>query len=196
MLPPQPSLLTSLYLLLARLNTRLSSFRAGAAGVAPAVAPETSASPTLLAPGSTSTLHCDRPRCRASDFMSYAAPNHPPPNAGSRHHRPSSSYAPTSTPSPGQPLMRRGNILVYPNGWQGCPKCELTHANPTQPGSTDGVLADCCSYASQVKIQASSMEIRLNHAELAGSRTANDLILSSYHLPTCKVPRSCRNLCH
>lgn len=34
-------------------------------------------------------------------------------------------YHPTTVATPGQPLLRNGKILIYPRGWQGCPKCEF-----------------------------------------------------------------------
>lgn len=46
------------------------------------------------------------------------------------------SYRPTTVPTPGQPLLRKGKILVYPRNWPGCPKCNDTgykHGDPSNP---------------------------------------------------------------
>ena len=69
----------------------------------------------------------------------YAPPSHPPPShetngAGPSSHQP--AYAPTTTPVPGQPLLKNGMMLVYPHGWRGCPKCHDTgykFNDPTHP---------------------------------------------------------------
>lgn len=72
----------------------------------------------------------------------YTPPSYPPPShepEGARRARPpshQSSYAPTNTPVPGQPLLKNGMMLVYPHGWRGCPKCYDTgykNNDPTHP---------------------------------------------------------------
>jgi hypothetical protein len=53
---------------------------------------------------------------------------------------PSSSsvrYAPTTTPTPGQALLRQGKMLVYPSGWPGCPKCEPSLSYTTSSQDTN-----------------------------------------------------------
>ncbi|SPO34845.1 uncharacterized protein PSFLO_00316 [Pseudozyma flocculosa] len=45
-------------------------------------------------------------------------------------------YRPTTAPTPGQPLLRNGKLLVYPKSWTGCHKCGDTgykHGDPTHP---------------------------------------------------------------
>ncbi|PWN94096.1 hypothetical protein FA10DRAFT_264681 [Acaromyces ingoldii] len=73
----------------------------------------------------------------------YAAPPGPPPpprrNGEGSSGSPgatSQGYHPTTVPTPGQPLLRDGKTLVYPNGWKGCPKCQDTgfkHGDPSHP---------------------------------------------------------------
>ncbi|PWN33916.1 uncharacterized protein FA14DRAFT_66280 [Meira miltonrushii] len=67
----------------------------------------------------------------------YAPPSIPPPGAnGAGPSSQLSHYAPTTTPVPGQPLLRNGMMLVYPHGWRGCPKCHDTgykYNDPTHP---------------------------------------------------------------
>ncbi|CDR98755.1 uncharacterized protein SPSC_06158 [Sporisorium scitamineum] len=71
----------------------------------------------------------------------YAPPSGPPPPpASSLTHRPGHTrndlYRPTTVPTPGQPLLRKGKLLVYPRDWRGCPKCNDTgykHGDPNNP---------------------------------------------------------------
>ncbi|CBQ72743.1 conserved hypothetical protein [Sporisorium reilianum SRZ2] len=72
----------------------------------------------------------------------YAPPSGPPPplsSSASTHrpgHRRDDSYRPTTVPTPGQPLLRKGKLLVYPRDWRGCPKCNDTgykHGDPNNP---------------------------------------------------------------
>ncbi|UZJ52409.1 hypothetical protein CBS101457_001729 [Exobasidium rhododendri] len=69
--------------------------------------------------------------------MSFAAINRPSTSSNAPGlQRQSSSYAPTSTPTPGQPLLLGGKMLAYPNWWPGCYKCQNTgykHGDPTHP---------------------------------------------------------------
>ncbi|TKY86213.1 hypothetical protein EX895_005038 [Sporisorium graminicola] len=72
----------------------------------------------------------------------YAPPSGPPPASAtsSSAHRPGNrredSYRPTTVPTPGQPLLRKGKLLVYPRDWRGCAKCNDTgykHGDPNNP---------------------------------------------------------------
>ena len=62
----------------------------------------------------------------------YQPPQHPPPRPVSNPPPPPSrppqttGYAPTTTPTPGQPLLNAGRLLVYPVGQAACPKCGNT----------------------------------------------------------------------
>lgn len=68
---------------------------------------------------------------------SYPAPDHAPPDRT----RPASNYAPTTTATPGQPLLLGGKMLVYPSNWQGCPKCECVPL--LCPGNADWGGSSC-----------------------------------------------------
>lgn len=75
----------------------------------------------------------------SSTPITYQPPPNPPPrhphgrttsNSSSSHANPSmnngstqDTWRPTTIPTPGQPLLRDGRILVYPAGFH-CPKCE------------------------------------------------------------------------
>ena len=77
----------------------------------------------------------------------YAPPTGPPPpppsssspsssSANRPDHRRTDSYRPTTVPTPGQPLLRKGKLLVYPRDWRGCIKCNDTgykHGDPNNP---------------------------------------------------------------
>ncbi|KAG6847052.1 hypothetical protein H0H93_010428 [Arthromyces matolae] len=64
----------------------------------------------------------------SSPTGSYAPPSGPPPSSSSRtassstSPTTSNSNAPTTTPTPGRPLLRDGKLLVYPKGFV-CHKC-------------------------------------------------------------------------
>lgn len=64
---------------------------------------------------------------------SYHPPPSSPPPLPSRPSAPP-SYAPTTTPTPGQPLLKDGKLLVYPVGFE-CPKCSNTGFKPFGAGS-------------------------------------------------------------
>ncbi|PWN49231.1 hypothetical protein IE53DRAFT_388573 [Violaceomyces palustris] len=109
------------------------------------------------APPSPSTSISSQNLAAASPSPStYAPPQGPPPPTLPPRTRPTSSsppvnqnvggtpaappansgYNPTSTPTPGQPLLRFGRLLVYPKNWPGCSKCGNTgykHGDPTHP---------------------------------------------------------------
>ncbi|GAA6048263.1 hypothetical protein JCM3770_006510 [Rhodotorula araucariae] len=79
----------------------------------------------------------------------FAPPPHPPPRPGaqsppgpplSTSPRPAGgtggsggTYNPTETPTPGQPLLNQGRLLVYPPGKEVCWKCSNTGYKPFDP---------------------------------------------------------------
>ncbi|KAN0066402.1 hypothetical protein ACQY0O_000496 [Thecaphora frezii] len=59
-----------------------------------------------------------------------------PSSSASRPAASQNQYQPTTVPTPGQPLLRKGKILVYPANWLGCHKCGDTgykHGDPSHP---------------------------------------------------------------
>ncbi|GAA5944916.1 Hua1p [Sporobolomyces koalae] len=57
-------------------------------------------------------------------------------------HVPVISYAPSTTPTPGQPLLYHGQLLVYPLRRDPCPKCSNTGYKPFVSYSAAGYTGD------------------------------------------------------
>ncbi|PWY97640.1 hypothetical protein BCV70DRAFT_202695 [Testicularia cyperi] len=88
-----------------------------------------------LSPNPTSPIAPSSP-------SAFRPPPGPPPStssgstSSSTRPRPQDQYRPTTVPTPGQPLLRKGKLLVYPRNWTGCPKCHDTgykQADPSNP---------------------------------------------------------------
>lgn len=97
----------------------------------------------------------------------YAPPPGPPPTtstSSSPSTRPPArptEYRPTTVPTPGQPLLRKGKLLVYPRNWPGCPKCHDTgykHGDPNNPHKS------CWDRYGKTYTSAMSYSVGLNHA--------------------------------
>ncbi|GAA5878448.1 hypothetical protein JCM16303_002086 [Sporobolomyces ruberrimus] len=64
--------------------------------------------------------------------------NRPPPPSRST----TTSYAPTTSPTPGQPLLNDGQLLVYPVGKEVCYKCHNTGYKPFNEYTSGGYKGD------------------------------------------------------
>lgn len=64
--------------------------------------------------------------------------NRPPPPSRST----TTSYAPTTSPTPGQPLLNDGQLLVYPVGKEVCYKCHNTGYKPFNEYTSRGYRGD------------------------------------------------------
>ncbi|GAA5842469.1 hypothetical protein JCM11251_007322 [Rhodosporidiobolus azoricus] len=84
-----------------------------------------------------SSAYASPPGPPLSHLQSRPAPQIPPlnnlPNPNLLADDPSSQYTPTSQPTPGQPLLNDGRLLVYPVGSKLCHKCGNTGYKPFDP---------------------------------------------------------------
>ncbi|SPO27375.1 uncharacterized protein UTRI_10492 [Ustilago trichophora] len=133
-------------------TSTVSTAAAASASQAPSLPPRTYATPSP-APSQPEPTRpsIDSRHSRHSSVVSpvspapaspsvYAPPSGPPPISASASNRPNArhndQYRPTTVPTPGQPLLRKRKLLVYPRDWRGCPKCHDTgykHGDPNNP---------------------------------------------------------------
>ncbi|TNY22674.1 hypothetical protein DMC30DRAFT_445004 [Rhodotorula diobovata] len=95
--------------------------------------PFTSGPPQLPVPGApVSPQHTSAysPPPHAPPFPSTSPrPSEGPPGGGGGPR----GYEPTETPTPGQPLLNQGRLLVYPSGKEPCWKCQGSGYKPFDP---------------------------------------------------------------
>jgi len=109
----------------------------------------------------------------------YAPPPGPPPphrpraastSSGAGSTAPSASDGrPTTTPTPGHPLLRNGKTLVYPENYV-CQKCTFLTPPPTCP-----LLTLYRPEHEKVRIRATRTMTRLTHVASAGTASASHL---------------------
>lgn len=113
--------------------------RLSAATVSPPPTPSESSAPGPTRPSIEShhSRHSSTATVPLASPSIYSPPSHaPPPTSPLASSRRNDAYRPTTVPTPGQPLLRKGKLLVYPRSWPGCPKCLDTgykHGDPNNP---------------------------------------------------------------
>lgn len=105
----------------------------GGGGYTPA--PYQAPHPTGYAPPPTSPLQHYAPPPNNPPPL----PSRPAPSSSTSTAPPPAQYTPTTKPTPGQPLLRDGKLLVYPSAGHKCSKCGNTGYKPyvERPGTTD-----------------------------------------------------------